>query len=72
MPSSSNKSKVNVRRGKKEGRGYTPKLQDFKRRDDSNIEKRGMQSQRALQARRMDTFRSDMGRTCLLQMLSKK
>jgi HSP20 family protein len=64
MPSSSNKSKINVRRGKKEGRGYTPKLQDFKRRDDSNIEKRGMQSQRALQARRMDdifdTFRSDI------------
>jgi HSP20 family protein len=64
MPSSSNKSKINVRRGKKEGRGYTPKLQDFKRRDDSNIEKRGMQSQRALQTRRMndifDTFRSDI------------
>ena len=64
MPSSSNKSKINVRRGKKEGRGYTPKLQDFKRADDSNIEKRGMQSQRALQARRMDdifdTFRSDI------------
>jgi HSP20 family protein len=65
MPSSSNKStKINIRRGKKEGREYTPKLQDFKRGDDNNIEKRGVQSQRALQARRMDdifdTFRSDI------------
>jgi HSP20 family protein len=68
MSSSSNKSKVNVRRGRGRGneRAYRPRLQDFKKRGGSSSgdAERRIEPQRALQSRRMDdifdTFRSDI------------
>ena len=73
MPSSSNKSKINIRRGKGNERAYRPKLRDFKKRSDgssSSISTRGsdaqreIESQRASQSRRIDdifdSFRSDI------------
>lgn len=72
MPSSSNKSKINIRRGRGNERAYRPRLQDFKRRSGGsntistrgNDAEREIGSQRASQSRRMDdifdTFRSDI------------
>jgi HSP20 family protein len=75
MPSSSNKSRVNVRRGRGNERAYNPRLQDFKRRSGSNSSgnssisrvndaERRTEPQRAMQSRRMDnifdTFRNDI------------
>jgi HSP20 family protein len=71
MPSSSNKSKINIRRGKGNERAYRPRLRDFKKRSDGNsISTRGsdaqreIESQRASQSRRIDdifdSFRSDI------------
>jgi HSP20 family protein len=73
MPSSSNKSRINVRRGRGNERAYSPRLQDFKRRSSSssnssinsvNDAEREIEPQRALQSRRMDdifdTFRTDI------------
>jgi hypothetical protein len=64
MPSSSNKSRINVRRGRGNERAYSPRLQDFKRRSGSsssnssinsvNDAEREIEPQRALQSRRMD------------------
>jgi HSP20 family protein len=72
MPSSSNKSKINIRRGRGNERAYRPRLQDFKRRSGGttsistrgNDAERRIEPQRALQSRRIDdifdTFRSDI------------